>query len=262
MPAFSWQIGDPSTLAERCGITVVADFRQRDIAAGGQGAPLVPAFHQVAFASRPRPCAILNIGGIANLTLLSDDQCLGFDTGPGNTLLDGLVRERLSIPYDSAGHIAARGQPLTNLLELALADPFFAAPAPKSTGPEYFDADWLGQRIHNANQQDATIEDLAATLVEISARSIANALTAYAATTRELLVCGGGVHNPVLMARLRELLPVTKVASTQFAGINPDWVEAMAFAWLARRTLDGLPGNLPEVTGAVGPRILGGIFPA
>ncbi len=259
-PSFTWQIGDPNTIAEKTGITVVADFRRRDMAAGGQAAPLVPAFHQHIFAADGTPRAILNIGGIANLTQLQGNHCNGFDTGPGNTLLDGLMRESTGKPYDKDGHFCREGRVIENMLSLALNDPYFRSPPPKSTGPEYFSMRWLKQILESI--PPASPRDVAATLIELSARSIADALLAHAPGTRELLVCGGGVHNPVLMARLRARLPGIPVASTEQAGVDPDWLEAMAFAWLAHRTLRGQPGNLPDVTGAAGQRILGGIYQA
>ncbi len=261
-PPFSWQAGDPSTLAELSGITVVADFRQRDIAAGGQGAPLAPAFHEMLFASRRGHGAILNIGGIANLSIIDETGCRGFDTGPGNTLLDGLMRDHFARPYDAGGRIAASGKVIVELLEQALSDPYFALSPPKSTGPEYFDRAWLREQQRLAGSTEARAEDLAATLLELSARSIAAAFRAHGGKAEELLVCGGGTHNQRLMERLRELLSGVEIASTVVAGIDPDWMEAMAFAWLAWRSLNHLPGNLPAATGAAGARILGGIYPA
>lgn len=259
-PPFTWQIGDPNTIAEETGITVVADFRRRDMAAGGQAAPLVPAFHQQVFSASGTPRAILNIGGIANLTLLRNQHCNGFDTGPGNTLLDGVIREATGEPYDKNGRFCREGQVIKSMLSLALKDPYFSAPPPKSTGPEYFSRHWLKQILESI--PPARPQDVAATLTELSAQSITDALLTHAPDTRELLVCGGGVHNPILMARLRAKLPDIPVASTERAGVDPDWLEAMAFAWLAHRTLRGQPGNLPDVTGAAGQRILGGIYQA
>ncbi len=259
-PPYTLQIGDPNTLAEETGITVVADFRRRDMAAGGQAAPLVPAFHQHVFAANGTPRAILNIGGIANLTLLRGTRCTGFDTGPGNTLLDGVIRESTGEPYDKDGRFCREGRVIGSMLSLALNDPYFHSPPPKSTGTEYFSMRWLKRILEST--PPSSPQDIAATLVELSAQSIADALLAHAPDTRELLVCGGGVHNPVLMARLRAKLPGIPVTSTAQAGIDPDWLEAMAFAWLAHRTLNGQPGNLPDVTGAAGPRVLGGVYPA
>ena len=262
-PSFSWQLGDPSTLAERSGITTVAQFRQRDIAAGGQGAPLVPAFHRALFASRSKPLAILNIGGIANLTLLDENNgCRGFDSGPGNTLIDALMRTRCNQPFDRDGLIAARGSPQPELLDLLLRDPYFSQSPPKSTGPEYFNLSWLDKKLERARHATIRLEDLTATLTALSVRSIADAIARFAPRTREVLVCGGGVHNPRLLEGLSIAMPGRVVASTAQAGIDPDWMEAMAFGWLASRTLSGLYGNVPEVTGAEGPRVLGGIYPA
>jgi anhydro-N-acetylmuramic acid kinase len=252
------QIGNPAIIAERTGITTVADFRRRDLAAGGQGAPLVPAFHEALFRSVERHRIVLNIGGIANITCLPshpDETVTGFDTGPGNCLMDAWVRQQTGQAMDENGHFAARGEVSPALLERLLADDYFRQPPPKSTGTDYFSLDWLTARLP---AEPIAAADVQATLLELTARSIAAAIDQR---TQQVLVCGGGVHNPLLMQRLDELLPCP-VVSTAVAGLSPDWVEAAAFAWLARQALAGQAGNLPAVTGAAGPRILGAIYPA
>lgn len=259
--AFSLQIGDPARIAERTGIATVADFRSRDIAAGGQGAPLVPAFHRAVFADPEEARAVLNLGGIANLTLLpcaAEGPVLGFDTGPGNTLLDRWAQRHLHRPMDINGAWAEGGRERPELLSRLMSDPYFSRPAPKSTGTEYFNLRWLEPRLEGL---DLEAQDIQATLVALTAESIAQALRRHGPRTRRLLVCGGGVHNRRLMTRLAQALPGVKVESSAQAGIDPDWVEAMAFAWLARRALRGEPGNLPSVTGAAGPRVLGSLYP-
>ncbi|MBK8537821.1 MAG: anhydro-N-acetylmuramic acid kinase [Candidatus Competibacteraceae bacterium] len=260
---YTVQIGNPSLIAELTGITTVADFRRRDMAAGGQGAPLAPAFHAAFFRTHAEERIVLNIGGIANITRLSADPDIpvsGFDTGPGNILLDAWSRQHLGMPLDENGAWAVSGCPLPELLAAGLDDPYFRLPPPKSTGREYFNPDWLNAKL--AALPDAHPRDVQATLLELTAVSIANAIRHYAAMTQRMLICGGGVHNRALMDRLRARLAGIPVESTAVHGIDPDFLEAMGFAWLAKRTLDGVPGNLPEVTGARGLRILGGIYPA
>ncbi len=258
---FTVQIGNPALLAELTGICVVGDFRRRDVAAGGQGAPLVPAFHQALFADSERHVAVLNVGGFSNLSLLSPGQeVLGFDSGPGNVLLDAWIHHCQGLTYDRGGDWAATGKLQTGLLARLLSDPFFAAQGPKSTGRELFNLDWLLGHLR-ALGPTAT-EDVQATLVELTARSIIGALRNAQARTDTLLVCGGGAHNAYLMERLSALLPNAHVSSTAERDVDPDWVEAMAFAWLAHCTLEGIPGNRPSVTGARGLRILGAIYPA
>lgn len=259
---FSLQIGDPNRIAQQTGITTVADFRRRDMAAGGEGAPLVPAFHREMFASPQENRAVLNIGGIANLTLLPADRALsvtGFDTGPGNCLLDGWSRRHLERAFDPGGTWASQGAADPDLLARMLADPYFARRAPKSTGPEYFSATWL-DRMRSGGTPPAV--DVQATLLALTAHSIAHALRATAPATERLLVCGGGVHNTALLTLLANLMAPLPVESTAQHGLDPDWVEAMAFAWLARETLAGRPGNLTSVTGAHAPVVLGAIYPA
>lgn len=248
---FSWQIGNPSWIAEHTGISCVSDFRRRDIAAGGEGAPLVPAFHQFIFAQLPNT-AVVNIGGMANITLLSP-KILGFDTGPGNALIDEWYQRITGQPYDADGAFAASGQVNQALLDEWKQHPYFAIAAPKSTGRELFS---LG-RMHIPD--DVNPNDIARTLTELTAVSIAEALQNTEVGVETLLVCGGGVHNGLLMSCLTKLLSPMAVTSTSLKGINPDWVEAMAFAWLGKQCVDGNAGNVPEVTGARGPRVLGSI---
>lgn len=259
-PPFTLQLGDPSRIAERTGCTVVADFRRRDLAAGGQGAPLMSAFHAAVLGPAGDDMAVLNLGGIANLTLLpaGDGPVLGFDTGPASCLLDDWARRHTGQPYDRGGALAARGQVDAGLLARLLADPWFALPAPKSTGREVFNPAWLEARLA-ADPDPASVQ---ATLVELTATTVAQALRRQAPATGTVVACGGGVHNPVLMAALAKALAPARLSASDAFGIDPDYVEAMGFAWLACRTLDGLPGNLPSVTGAQGPRVLGGIYPA
>ena len=260
---FSLQLGDPNRIAERTGITVVADFRRRDLAAGGEGAPLAPAFHAAVLRDPAETRVVLNIGGIANLTLLPADRTrpvTGFDTGPGNTLLDAWCRARGRGPYDRDGAWAAKGRVREDLLERLLADDYFRRPPPKSTGRERFHPAWLAHHLEGLTPP-AAAEDVQATLVELSAATMAAAIAGLAPSPARVLVCGGGVHNPLLLRRLAARLPGIPVQSTATLGLDPDWIEAMAFAWLAQRTLAGQPGNLPGVTGARQARILGGIYP-
>lgn len=257
---FTLQIGDPNTIAERTGITTVADFRRRDIAAGGEGAPLVPAFHAAVFGATAEVRAIVNIGGIANLTLLRGREILGgFDTGPGNTLLDYWTRRHLGTPCDRDGAWGAEGRANTALLNALEAHPWLQRQGPRSTGKEMFSPAWLEQ--HLAAHPDISSRDVQATLAELTARCIANALRDCQISPEAVYVCGGGAHNMDLMRRLYRLLAPARLDTTAALGIAPDWVEAAAFAWLAWRTLEGLPGNAPSVTGARGERILGGIYP-
>jgi len=261
---YTWQLNQPAWLAEHTGIDVIADFRSRDMAAGGQGAPLVPAFHAAAFGGAGRARALLNVGGIANLTLLPADAAglRGFDCGPGNVLMDLWSRRCRGLPYDDAGQWAASGQVLAPLLDLLLAEPYFALPPPKSTGRDLFHAAWLDARLRRLDGPAPAANDVQSTLLELTARGAIDALRACAAGTEELLVCGGGAFNATLMRRLAALWPGLDVASTARAGLPPMQVEAAAFAWLAQRFCDRLPGNHPGVTGARGGRILGALYPA
>lgn len=259
-PAYSVQLGDPNRIAERTGITTVADFRRRDLAAGGQGAPLMCAFHAAALREPGRRVAVLNVGGIANLTLLpaGDEPVSGFDSGPGNCLLDQWARRHLGREFDRGGAWAASGRVDAALLERLLDEPYFRAPMPKSTGTQYFGEGWLEPRLAGSR---AGPEDVAATLVALTAATVKRALEEAGFIPERLLVCGGGAHNEALMQALRDALPASAVATTAGAGMDPDWVEAAGFAWLARQALAGRPGNLPSVTGATGPRVLGAVYP-
>ena len=254
---YSLQIGDPATIAIGTGIRTVADFRRADIAAGGQGAPLVPPFHEWLFRQAGRNRVILNLGGIANVTIVpgNETDVTGFDTGPGNTLLDRWAQEHLGEPYDRDGAWAASGEVVTELLDNCLAFDYFQRKPPKSTGFEEFNLGWLEQQ--GASSHEAG--DVQATLCELTARSIAVALRQYAPATDELFVCGGGARNTELMRRLSVNVDVTRLATTDEVGLHPDWVEATAFAWLAMRTVQGQTGNLPSVTGARRKLVLGAI---
>lgn len=251
---FSIQLGDPNIIAARTGLTTVADFRRMDMAFGGQGAPLVPAFHQWLWAQPNQTQAIANIGGIANLTVLTgDDQAIGFDTGPGNTLLDSWVLQHLHRPYDAGGEWSRSGMLLDDLLDEWLADPYFQDSPPKSTGREYFN---LERCMPNRAEHHAPA-DVARTLLELTARTLGDAVQQHANAATTLVLVGGGSHNDFLRERLTETAarPVTTSES-----LPADWVEAIAFAWLAQRRLAGLPGNLPSVTGAHQTTALGGVY--
>lgn len=256
---FSLQIGDAGRIVERSGITTVADFRRRDIAAGGHGAPLLPALHHALLHDAGEDRAVLNLGGIANITLLpKDGDVRGFDTGPANALMDLWCHEHTGRPYDEDGAWGATGVVDTALLARLMEDPWFATPPPKSSGREHFQRAWLAPRLRG----DELPVDVQATLRALTARTIADALRATQPNTQRLLACGGGVHNPSLLQSLRDELPGVTIASTAEHGLDPDHIEAMGFAWLARQTLLGLPGNRASVTGAAGPRVLGAIYPA
>lgn len=253
------QIGDNNQIAALTGITTVGDFRRRDIALGGQGAPLVPGFHYALLMHPVERRVVLNLGGIANISLLAPDVAVrGYDTGPGNMLLDAWIWRRLGLPYDKDGQWAASGHVSSVLLQRMLADPYFAQPAPKSTGREYFNLGWLEKQLVGLSPIAA--QDVQATLVELTAVSIAEQVLLTGGCER-LLVCGGGARNPQIMARLSALLPGIEVNTTDEFGVSGDDMEALAFAWLAARTLSGLPGNLPSVTGARRSTILGAIYP-
>ncbi len=258
---FTLQIGDANTIAEQTGITVVGDLRRRDRAAGGQGAPLVPAFHQAAFQSPDIDRVVLNLGGMANISVLPAGQpeaTYGFDTGPANVLMDAWCQRHKNEAYDKDGIWAANGSVLPELLEAMLAHPFFAKQPPKSTGREDFHLAWL---LALLGSQAPDTADVQATLLELTARSVARAIGDQSLGGGELILCGGGALNPTLWRRLAQLLPAFRLRNSAEFGLAPTWVEATAFAWLARQCLHGLPGNLPAVTGARGPRILGGIYP-
>ena len=255
--AYTLQLNNPAWLAEATGITVVADFRSRDVAAGGQGAPLVPAFHAAVFAS-DRPTAVVNVGGIANVTLLGPAHPpQGFDTGPGNVLMDGWCQRHRGLAYDAGGTWAATGQPVPALLAELTADPFFQRQGPRSTGVDRFNLDWLDQ--HLGTWLHLKPEDVQATLLSLTAGGIARAIPQQVST---VVVCGGGALNTQLLAALQAQMAWARVSPSSEHGIPVMDVEAAAFAWLAQRTLNGQPGNVVEVTGATGPRILGAIYPA
>ena len=254
------QIGDNNQIVAKTGVTVVGDFRRRDIALGGQGAPLVPAFHQALLTHPTERRMVLNIGGIANLSLLIPDQPVrGYDTGPGNMLMDAWIWRQAGKPYDKDAEWARACKVILPLLQNMLSDPYFSQPAPKSTGREYFNYGWLERHLRHFPGVDP--RDVQATLAELTAVTISEQVLLSGGCER-LMVCGGGSRNPLLMARLAALLPGTEVTTTDAVGISGDDMEALAFAWLAWRTLAGLPGNLPSVTGASQETVLGAIFPA
>lgn len=260
---YTLQLNNPGLLAELTGIAVAADFRSRDVAAGGQGAPLVPAFHAAVFGRAGEARAALNLGGIANLSLLPGDgtPVRGFDCGPANALLDHWCQLHRGQPFDADGAWAATGTVREALLQRLLAEPYFAQPIPKSTGRDLFHPDWLAQRLDDADRA-ADPADVQATLAELTARSSAEALRTYATATRRLIVCGGGAFNGDLLRRLARHLPDVAIDSSADHGLPPQQVEAAAFAWLARQLVNGAPGNLPAVTGAHGLRVLGALYPA
>jgi anhydro-N-acetylmuramic acid kinase len=256
---YTVQLANPARLAEETGITVVADFRSRDVAAGGQGAPLVPAFHATVFGSRDTYRVIVNLGGIANLTdLPSTGEVRGFDTGPGNTLLDAWCERHTGEPFDRDGAWAATGGVIKELLAELEADPYFKLPPPKSTGRDYFNLVWLERHLAPAYAP----ADVQRTLVALTAKTIAAAVDAHSTSAAEVLACGGGANNALLMKELQMALAPRRLSTTAEHGVPVNEVEALAFAWLARETLAGRAGNLPSVTGARGERILGAIYPA
>jgi anhydro-N-acetylmuramic acid kinase len=257
---FTMQIGNASLLAELTGITVVSDFRSRDIAAGGQGAPLVPAFHKAVFANNKTNRAIINIGGIANITYLaSSGETFGFDSGPGNMLLDAWIKQHLNLEYDANGDWAGTGTVIVPLLSAMLEDTYFALTPPKSTGRDLFNNKWLNNHLINKSYQ---ANDVAHTLVALTAHSIYNALKEHCGVVDEVYLCGGGAKNTLLTQHLQELLGNIKLTNLDELGIGIDWAEAIAFAWLAKQCLNQQTANLAEVTGAKGTRILGAIYQA
>lgn len=256
---YTIQLINGALLAELTSIDVVCDFRSRDIAAGGEGAPLTPAFHRAMFGTPNRSRAVVNIGGIANVTSLpARGRVRGFDSGPGNCLLDAWINARRRLPYDRGGAWAASGRVLPRLLDKLLAEPYFRRRPPKSTGRDTFSLSWLERRLGAKNRPG----DVQATLLELTARTITNAVRLHCRGAREVLLCGGGARNFALLTRVARLLPRHRVVVTDSAGIAAEHVEALAFAWLAREALHERPGNLPSVTGARGPRVLGAIYPA
>ena len=256
---YTLQLLNAALLAERSGIDVACDFRSRDVAAGGQGAPLVPAFHRHRFGRPGETVAVLNLGGIANLTVIGPEGAtIGFDTGPANLLLDGWTARHRGSAFDAGGAWAAAGRPLPALLQTLRTEPFFALPPPKSTGRDLFGLAWLDARLQAPLPAP---EDVQATLAELTASTVADAVRAHAAAARQLVVCGGGARNGHLMARLAALLPGVAVAASDAHGLPCDQVEACAFAWLAHALVGRQPGNLASVTGARGARVLGALYP-
>ena len=257
---YSLQIGNPNRISAECKLVVVSDFRGLDVALGGEGAPLVPAFHKAIFHSPQQNRVILNIGGIANITLLPgnpNQSILGFDCGPGNTLMDHVCRQHFNQPYDQDGKLAAKGKVDTALLkEVINNEPYFLKPFPKSTGPDYFSPNWLD----NSGLNRLSAHDLMATLSHLTASSITSAISSCTDSVDQVYVCGGGSHNDFLIQLIQQKLAGTPVSTTADIGLAPDWVEAVAFAWLAKRRLETLPGNLPEVTKASSEAILGCIY--
>ncbi|MEH6451712.1 MAG: anhydro-N-acetylmuramic acid kinase [Psychromonas sp.] len=260
---FTMQIGDANIIASETGITTIADFRRKDMALGGQGAPLVPAFHSIVFPVQESTCVVLNIGGIANISVLRKDQpVIGYDTGPGNMLMDAWIEKHSGKKYDKDASFALTGKVHDGLLKLLLSDPYFLLPAPKSTGRELFNLPWLETKLTQINTP-ISAQDVQATLARYTATSIANEVTKYRQGPKpELLLCGGGSHNPLLVSTLKTLLAVWDVKLTNEKGIDCDYMEAIAFAWLAQRRVNNLPSNLPDVTGASKLASLGVIYPA
>lgn len=258
------QISDPNIIAEETGITTVADFRRRDMAAGGQGAPLVPAFHEQIFRDHKKNRIILNLGGIANITILPADKNIavtGFDTGPANTLMNYWIQQQQNKNYDDSGKWAFSGQINDDLMEQLLTDNYFKLSPPKSTGTEYFNAAWLTEKL--AAFPLLAAEDVQASLTAFTAKTISDAINQYATKITdidEIIICGGGVHNDFLRQQLIQVLPNIEINSSQEYGLDPDYIEATAFAWLAKQTMEHKSGNLPEVTGAKHKVILGGIY--
>lgn len=257
---YTLQLNNPALLAELTGIDVVADFRSRDVAAGGQGAPLVPTFHHALFARTGKTVTVLNIGGIANLTVLQDDAVLGFDCGPGNALMDAWCQQHTGQPFDAGGAWAASGRVHVPLLEAMLQEPFLALPPPKSTGRDLFNRSWLSH--HLAGFAQLAPEDVQATLTELTASACAADVQRHGPGSESLIVCGGGALNTLLMRRLQARLPSLSVVSSEILGLPPLQVEAAAFAWLARKAILRQTASLKSVTGARGARILGAVYPA
>lgn len=256
---FTMQLGDANIIAAQTGITTVADFRRKDIALGGQGAPLVPAFHQALFDHLDNHIIILNIGGIANISIIDGDKTSGYDTGPGNMLMDAWMQKHFNQPYDKDAKIASSGEINLNLLSELLNEDYLHQPAPKSTGRELFNLPWLEKKLHGTNLSSI---DVLTTLTEFTAVAIANDIRKLTRinTINELLACGGGASNPLLMERLQHHLHDWQIGNTMKYGINADFMEAMAFAWLAHQTINHLPGNLPAATGASRLAVLGAIY--
>jgi anhydro-N-acetylmuramic acid kinase len=260
---YTLQLNNPALLAELTGIDVAADFRSRDVAAGGQGAPLVPAFHQGVFGNRDATVCVLNLGGISNISVLPQEASspvLGFDCGPGNALMDAWCEQHTGKPFDNGGAWAASGKLLPELLASLLDEPYFSQPIPKSTGRDLFSLAWLAGKL--APFATARPEDVQNTLAEFTASACADSVKRYGKESASLIVCGGGAFNTHLLARLQAGLPGVRVSISDAHGLPPLQVEAAAFAWLARRLVLRKPGNLPSVTGAQGLRLLGAVYPA
>lgn len=255
------QIGDANIIAQRTGIDCITDFRRMDMAAGGQGAPLACAFHQWKFSHPSMRRVVLNIGGMANLTLLNKDknETRGFDTGPGNALMDAWTQQHRDKPYDKDGEWAMSGQADNALLNIMLEDNYFSQPPPKSTGKDDFNLNWLSRQL-KIRAQTLSVQDVQATLLELTAHSISNAIITHAGDADEIIVCGGGLHNTGLMERLKTMLQGMEICSSAVYGIDPDAMEALVFAWLARQRLEKQSANLPSVTGAAEPVILGAVY--
>jgi anhydro-N-acetylmuramic acid kinase len=257
---YTLQIGDPNIIAAKTGITTIADFRRKDMALGGQGAPLAPAFHRFMFSSTSSDRAIINIGGISNITYLPANTAspvIGFDTGPGNTLSDFWINQNKRQAWDEQGRWAQSGNIIDALLDNLLGnEAYFQRALPKTTGTEYFNSDWLLPQL----SPDLAVEDVQATLVELTAKTIARGIGQLASTPIECFVCGGGVHNHYLISRLQLALPDYQILNTNQLGLDPDYVEAVAFAWLARQSMNRQAGNLPSVTRARSSALLGGIY--
>ncbi|MDH5734835.1 MAG: anhydro-N-acetylmuramic acid kinase [Gammaproteobacteria bacterium] len=259
---FTLQIGDANRIAYKTGITTVADFRRKDMAAGGQGAPLTPAFHNAVFRSASENRAVLNIGGIANITCLPadpDQNCFGFDTGPGNMLMDSWISQHKQQPYDKNGEWSASTQANNELLNQLMRDEFIHLNPPKSTGREHYNIDWLNTQLIKFPKLSAST--IQATLCAFTAQSISYAIKKFLPEITSLIICGGGVHNKFLMHQLDTSLSNINIAPSDQYNLPADWVEAVAFAWLAKQTIEGKPGNLPAVTGAKQSTILGAIYP-
>lgn len=257
-PAFTCQLGCAHTIAETTGVQVVADFRTRDMILGGEGAPLAPLYHQTLFAQLIRPVVIVNIGGIANVSIVSNEPVLGFDVGPGNCLMDAWCLKHCNLPYDRDGSWGSQGRVIDRLLAHLLADDFIQKECPKSIGKEYFSLSWLEPHLVSSYKP----VDVQATLVEFTAQALARAINQLSCKLQRVLICGGGVHNGYLMQRLALLLPHAPVESTRVVGINPDFIEAQLFAWLAFKTLSNEALDLTNITGANHPTVLGAIYPA
>ncbi|GLS25900.1 anhydro-N-acetylmuramic acid kinase [Marinibactrum halimedae] len=257
---FTIQIGDPSFIAHHTGITTVADFRRKDMAAGGEGAPLAPAFHRALFGKKQHTTLVANIGGIANISVIPErDPTIGYDTGPGNTLLDGWIRRHKGLPFDDNGNWARTGAVNSSLLEALLKHPYFHQPHPKSTGLEEFNLTWV-DAIIQLLESTPSPEDTQATLVELTAQTLSAAANIHEQEAETLYICGGGASNTFLMERLQSYLPLIAVKTSEAIGVHPDWVEAVGFAWLAHQTMHQLPGNDYFATGASQPVVLGGIY--